>query len=240
MTTNLLRPLAALALLMAWLPCGSAAADAWVPPLAPLVVRRAFDPPDVRWGAGHRGVDLAGHAGAVVRAAGAGVVTYAAVLAGRGVVVVRHGVLRTTYEPVRALARVGAAVGPGSVVGLLAAGHAGHARPGEALLHWGLLRDETYLDPLSLLRREPSRLVPVAPASPAPPPDAPPDLSWPPWSMPPPPAATGGATPLAAPARAAPSSATAPLALGGTAVAGVGAAAVALARRPRPRSRGSP
>jgi Peptidase family M23 len=140
----------------------------WVAPLpGPVDVRRGFSPPRTRWGPGHRGVDLAAGAGAVVRAAGAGVVTYAGVLAGRGVVVVRHGALRTTYEPLTALARVGTVVAPGTPIGRLAFGHGGPEPPGVALLHWGLLRGQTYLDPMRLLRFAPSRLVPVASASPA-------------------------------------------------------------------------
>ena len=157
----------------ALLPAHAAArVDRWVAPLAgPLAVRRGFDPPPVRWGAGHRGVDLAAYPGALVRAAGAGHVGYAGVLAGRGVLVVRHGTLRTTYEPVRPLVRAGTVVAAGTPVALLSAGHAGPARAGEALLHWGLLDGDAYLDPLSVLRRGPSRLLPVAPA--APPPDVP-------------------------------------------------------------------
>lgn len=148
----------------------SAAAAVWVTPLdGPVVVRRPFEPPSVRWGSGHRGVDLAGGPGAAVRAAGAGTVTYAGVLAGRGVVVVTHGALRTTYEPVSAIADVGDVVRAGTVVALLDAGHQGPAARGEALLHWGLLRGETYLDPLSLLPRGPSRLVPVSPLPALPP-----------------------------------------------------------------------
>jgi hypothetical protein len=141
----------------------------WAAPLAgPLVVRRPFDPPASAWGRGHRGVDLAGVAGEDVLAAGLGVVTYAGLLAGRGVVAVDHGTLRTTYEPVDSPPPVGTVVLPGEAIGTLARGHAGPALPGETLLHWGLLRGDTYLDPLSLLRRAPSRLVPVAPAAVAP------------------------------------------------------------------------
>ncbi len=72
-------------------------------PLEPTPrVVQAFDPPDTPWGAGHRGVDLAGTLGQVVHTALAGRVTFAATLAGRGVVVVDHGATRTTYEPVAA------------------------------------------------------------------------------------------------------------------------------------------
>src|SRR5690606_20733419 len=74
---------------------------AWVWPLTPTPrVERRFDPPSHPWGAGHRGVDLAGAVGQPVRSAGTGVVVYAGLLAGRGVVSVSHGALRTTYEPV--------------------------------------------------------------------------------------------------------------------------------------------
>jgi pyruvate/2-oxoglutarate dehydrogenase complex dihydrolipoamide acyltransferase (E2) component len=77
-------------------------------------------------------------------------------LAGRGVVVVVHGDLRTTYEPLAPSVRVGDAVDAGAVIGRLAEG--GHC-PG--CLHWGLLRGDVYLDPVQLVRRGPSRLLPV-------------------------------------------------------------------------------
>jgi hypothetical protein len=149
-------------------------APAWVAPLAgPVVVRRGFDPPAERWDAGHRGVDLAGRPGAAVYAPAAGTVTYAGLLAGRGVLVVSHGAVRTTYEPVLPLLPTGTEVDAGDLVALLLPGHHGPALPGESLLHWGLLRGETYLDPLLLLRRGPSRLLPVAPVPPGPPGRAP-------------------------------------------------------------------
>ena len=72
-----------------------------VPP--PPIVLTAFAPPANRYGAGHRGVDLAVAAGSEIRSAGTGVVVFAADLAGRGVVSIEHaGGLRTTYEPVAA------------------------------------------------------------------------------------------------------------------------------------------
>jgi murein DD-endopeptidase MepM/ murein hydrolase activator NlpD len=72
-------------------------------------------------------------------------VTFAATLAGRGVVVVDHGGTRTTYEPVTATVPVGATVTAGTPVGRLAAGSHCGATP---CLHWGLRRGSTYLDPL--------------------------------------------------------------------------------------------
>lgn len=144
-----------------------AAAAEWVWPVgAPPAVSRPYDPPTSRYGAGHRGVDLAATPGATVRAAGAGRVSYAGLLAGRGVVVVSHGELRTTYEPVTASVVVGQSVAMGAVLGRLQAGHLGCDGP--ACLHWGLRRGEAYLDPVRLVRGGPLRLLPLAPAAPRP------------------------------------------------------------------------
>ena len=122
----------------------------WQSPVRPLSVRRAFDPPAHDWLPGHRGVDLSAHVGQEVRAAGAGRVTFAATLAGRGVVVVDHGTLRTTYQPVAASVRVGERVSAGEVIGEISEG-SGHCGSGSCL-HLGLRRAREYLDPMLLLR----------------------------------------------------------------------------------------
>jgi len=132
---------------------------------APRVVRR-FDPPPKPWLAGHRGVDLAAEVGVPVRAAGAGTVHFAGLVAGRGVVSVTHpSGLRTTYEPVDPTVRAGRAVAAGDQIGTLAAGHPGCAAA--ACLHWGLRRGEEYLDPLALLGLGRVRLLPLAASAPA-------------------------------------------------------------------------
>ena len=123
----------------------------------PEVVSR-FDPPTSRWGAGHRGVDLRGAVGQPVRAAAAGTVTFAGRLAGRGVVVVSHGRTRTTYEPVTASVRQGDRVQAGARIGRLEL-LGSHCLPA-VCLHWGLLEDERYLDPLTLVGGGPVRLLP--------------------------------------------------------------------------------
>jgi len=133
----------------------------WPLPGTPEVGRR-FAPPASAWGAGHRGVDLLADVGSPVLAAGSGRVTYAGLLAGRGVVTVTHdGGLRTTYEPVDATVAVGDEVAQGDLLGLLTTGHASCPldRP---CLHWGLLRGSTYLDPLRLVERGRLRLLPAA------------------------------------------------------------------------------
>ena len=126
----------------------------------PPVVLTAFRPPASRFGPGHRGVDLAAPAGAVVRSAGSGTVLFAGELAGRGVVSIRHGPnLRTTYEPVTATVAVGTEVGPGTVLGMLQQGHPGCAP--RSCLHWGArLADRSYLDPMTLLTGLRVRLLP--------------------------------------------------------------------------------
>ncbi len=124
----------------------------------PQVVQ-GFDPPTTPWGRGHRGVDLAGRAGQVVRSALPGRVVFAGQLAGRGVLVVDHGDTRTTYEPVAPGVRVGQIVAEGGRLGrLLVTGS--HCAPA-ACLHWGWLRGAEYLDPLRLVGAGPVRLVPL-------------------------------------------------------------------------------
>ncbi|WP_121252936.1 M23 family metallopeptidase [Nocardioides ferulae] len=129
-------------------------------PLRPEpAVERGFDPPDEPWGAGHRGVDLAGRPGQRVHSALPGKVTFAGQLAGRGVVVVGHGATRTTYEPVAASVAVGDRLDAGTPIGALQLSGS-HCFP-RACLHWGWLEGETYLDPLRLVGGGPVRLLPL-------------------------------------------------------------------------------
>ncbi|MDF2261232.1 murein hydrolase activator EnvC family protein [Streptantibioticus ferralitis] len=134
----------------------------------PPTVVRGFEPPPLPWAPGHRGVDLSATAGTPVHAAAPGRVTFTGTVAGQGVLTIELSgtgtpPLRTTYEPVHATLPVGTEVAAGQPVGTL--------RPGpfhcpSGCLHWGLLRGDVYLDPLSLIppdmrRHGPSRLLPV-------------------------------------------------------------------------------
>ncbi|MFE8012779.1 murein hydrolase activator EnvC family protein [Streptomyces antibioticus] len=136
----------------------------WPVGTRPAVVR-AWEPPPTAYARGHRGVDLAAPPGAPVRAVAAGVVSYAGRVAGRGVIsVTLTGTnLRTTYEPVRPSVTKGTEVTAGQVLGTVEPTGSHCTTP---CLHWGLRREKTYLDPLSLLppwllRKGPSRLLPV-------------------------------------------------------------------------------
>jgi murein DD-endopeptidase MepM/ murein hydrolase activator NlpD len=145
-------------------PAAVLAAFGW--PVAPARVARRFDPPSRPWLPGHRGVDLAAAPSQIVRAAGAGTVVYAGVLAGRGVVSVAHpDGLRTTYEPLEPAVTVGDAVRPGATLGALQAGHP--RCPAPACLHFGLRRGDVYLDPLALFGMGRVRLLPHGERHPA-------------------------------------------------------------------------
>ena len=137
---------------------GATATPGWTAPLDPLEVVRGFDPPAGPYSPGHRGVDLVGLPGQPVRAAADGVVSYAGQVGGVGVVVVVHGPIRTTYQPVWDTVDVGTEVDRGDRVGGLAR-VGSHCAP-DPCLHWGAILDDTYLDPLSLLDPAPSRLLP--------------------------------------------------------------------------------
>ncbi|QWF24002.1 peptidoglycan DD-metalloendopeptidase family protein [Nocardioides sp. LMS-CY] len=157
---TLLGPLLAMAVAGPAAPAAGETDPVGVWPLSPEpAVVRAFDPPADPWDTGHRGVDLRGHPGQRVRSALAGRVTWAGVLAGRGVVVVGHGTTRTTYEPVTATVAVGDRVAAGDLIGALSP-VGSHCAPGSCL-HWGWLEGETYLDPLRLVGAGPVRLLPL-------------------------------------------------------------------------------
>lgn len=131
------------------------------PPLPlPMHVLRAFSPPAHPWQAGNRGVDLAAYAGEPVYAAAAGVVLYAGLLAGRGVVSVRHDTLRTTYEPLDPVVGKGDLVTAGQLIGYVS-DTADFCGPPGSCLHWGALRAGGYVDPMGLLRTVTVRLLPI-------------------------------------------------------------------------------
>lgn len=127
---------------------------------SPTDVLEAFDPPTVRWGPGHRGVDLAASAGQEVRAAGAATVVFAGSVAGRPVVSLEHAEgIRTTYEPVQPAVTAGEQVAAGDLIGHLLAGHRGD---GVDALHWGARTSRhVYVNPLRLLTPAVIRLKPL-------------------------------------------------------------------------------
>lgn len=113
---------------------------------------RDYDPPEVRWDAGHRGVDLSASPGDTVVAPAAGTVSFVGSVAGRPTIAIEvGGGWRTTLEPVDASVKVGDNVTAGSPLGVV--GRGGHC-DGQCV-HWGLRaghgNDERYRDPRTLV-----------------------------------------------------------------------------------------
>ncbi|MFE0735148.1 peptidoglycan DD-metalloendopeptidase family protein [Streptomyces sp. NPDC058855] len=140
------------------------AALTWPVTPAPPHIVRGWQPPPGPYAAGHRGIDLAAPPGTPVLAPTAGTVTFAGPVGGRGVLTLTlpgtgTPPLRTTFSPVTPLVPTGTTVPAGTPLA--------HVTPGDhcptTCLHWGLLRADTYLNPLLLTPRTPSRLLPVPP-----------------------------------------------------------------------------
>ncbi|MGP3954742.1 M23 family metallopeptidase [Nonomuraea sp. 3N208] len=173
-TAAVVATILAAAILPLTAPPARASPPTWRWPLDghPRILRR-FAPPPEPWLAGHRGIDLAAPATTPVLAAGRGTVRFAGPVAGKGVVTIDHeGGLRTTYLPVAASVKRGESVTPGTELGVIEA--PGDHCP-ESCLHWGLLRETRYLNPLILLGQGPIRLLPywsprLPPATTTPPP----------------------------------------------------------------------
>lgn len=156
--------LAVLVTVAAVAPPGPASASLdqpWDWPLQPQPeVVHPFVAPLDPYGPGHRGVDLAGVVGQPVLAVAPGRVSFAGSVAGRGIVVVDHGRLRTTYEPVLVTGARGDRVRRGDVLGTLTL-TGGHCVP-LACLHLGVRVGDAYLDPLGLLGSGQVRLLPLS------------------------------------------------------------------------------
>jgi murein DD-endopeptidase MepM/ murein hydrolase activator NlpD len=95
-----------------------------------------------------------------VSAATSGVVLYVGLLAGRGVISIRDGSLRTTYEPVDAVVEAGDTVVAGELIGYVSTA-ADRCGPPGSCLHWGALQQDAYVDPMGLLRSPRVRLLPI-------------------------------------------------------------------------------
>jgi len=166
---SLLAVIVGLTALLLWLSTNSWAEPRqyWQFPLnPPPKIARGFDPPAHNWLPGHRGVDLQAHSGQTVLAPANGTVAFVSQLAGRGVVVIKHGQLRSTFEPVVSQLTVGSSVIRGNEIGQLRCGMS-HCCSGTQVkcLHWGLLHGREYLNPLGKIDLH-IRLLPIEPVLP--------------------------------------------------------------------------
>lgn len=146
-----------------WPGAGAARADSTtrILPL-PGDVLQTFQIAEQNWLPGHRGIDLAGNAGDLVKAAATGTVSWVGVIDGVAMLTVQHADgLRTTYQPVEAMVAVGTMVAAGQAIGVLVAGH----RSDQTCLHFGVRDGDNYLDPLQWLRRKDADEVRLLPRS---------------------------------------------------------------------------
>ncbi len=117
------------------------------------VIVDPFRPPAHPGAPGNRGLEYATRPGSAVRAAAAGIVTFAGrVGSGRHVTVAHADGVRTSYSFLRSVAvRTGQSVGSGGVLGTTGAS-----------FHFGARIAEAYVDPAVLLGiGGPARLVPL-------------------------------------------------------------------------------
>ncbi|MDY7544251.1 MULTISPECIES: M23 family metallopeptidase [unclassified Cryobacterium] len=122
---------------------------AWAWPLAlPHRVLREFRAPVSEYADGHRGIDLAAHAGDPVYAVADGTLTFAGIVVDRPAVSLSHGDgLVSSMEPVLALVAAGDSVRRGQLIGRVATG--GHC--GDGCLHLGARTSGRYVSPMRYL-----------------------------------------------------------------------------------------
>ena len=123
--------------------------DSWSWPVpAPIRVVSPFRAPPTPYKAGHRGIDLLVEPTATIVAAASGTVSFAGMVAGRGVVAVDHGNgVVSAIEPVVASVAHGDIVSAGDVIGAAAQG--GHCT-GDCV-HFGVRVHGEYVSPFLLL-----------------------------------------------------------------------------------------
>ncbi|WP_081745003.1 M23 family metallopeptidase [Arthrobacter sp. H14] len=125
-------------------------------------VLREFDLPPEPWLSGHRGVDLAASAGNTkVRAPADGTVSFVGWVVDRPVLTLVHsGGLRSSFESVRSDLSKGDTVSQGDIIGKLT--KPPHCGAKAECVHWGVRRDETYVNPLQFVTDlRPSVLLPI-------------------------------------------------------------------------------
>ncbi len=129
---------------------------AWRWPLdGPRTVTAPYRAPAHAYGAGHRGIDIAGVPGQEVRAPADGVVAFRGTVVDRPLLTIDHGAgYVSTFEPLASPLNPGDTVVAGDIVGVVAQG--GHSVVGT--LHVGVRLDRVYINPL-LLFGAPARAV---------------------------------------------------------------------------------
>jgi murein DD-endopeptidase MepM/ murein hydrolase activator NlpD len=127
----------------------ASAGDHWLwPTPPPHRIMHEFRAPATRYSAGHRGIDIAAHAGEAVVAPAAGLVHFAGRVVDREVVTIDAGDgLLVSIEPVDAQVSLHDLVAAGSQIGIVARG--GHCD--DTCVHFGVRLHGEYVSPLLYL-----------------------------------------------------------------------------------------
>ena len=121
----------------------------WTWPVpAPIRVVSPFRAPPTPYKAGHRGIDLLVEPAATIMAAAPGTVSFAGMVAGRGVIAIDHGDgIVSAIEPVESSVAQGDVVSAGDVIGTATQG--GHCT-GDCV-HFGVRVHGEYVSPFLFL-----------------------------------------------------------------------------------------
>lgn len=132
--------------------------EPWVPPIQPMIIERFFEPPLTPYGAGNRGVDIQTQPNIPVRAPQDGIVFFSGKISNIGIISINHNHLKTTYQPINSIVKAGQTVKRNQIIGYVAE-TGSHCKP-RTCLHWGLIEEKRYLNPLSLFNSK-TRLLPL-------------------------------------------------------------------------------
>lgn len=137
----------------------------WSWPVAGEVIVHDWEKPQTSYSAGHRGIDLLSRVGAEVYASASGVVQYIGSINSVPAISISHDDVRSTYQPVSPVVKVGQEVRKGELIGHLV--RAGNHCTAVSCLHFGVKRGKDYLDPNLFLSTVPG-VVLIDPNGPPP------------------------------------------------------------------------
>lgn len=137
----------------------------WSWPVAGEMIVHDWEKPKTSYSAGHRGIDLLTLVGAEVYASASGVVHYIGSIDNVPAISISHGEVRSTYQPVVAVVKIGQEVRKGELIGHIV--RRGNHCKAVSCLHFGVKRDAEYLDPNLFLTTTP-KVVLINPNGPPP------------------------------------------------------------------------
>jgi murein DD-endopeptidase MepM/ murein hydrolase activator NlpD len=132
--------------------------DPWVPPIQPMIIERYFEPPPTPYSAGNRGVDIRTEPQTPIRAPQDGIVHFSGKVANIGTLSINHNNLKTTFTPIDSIVKTGQFIKRNQIIGYVST-TGSHCKP-QTCLHWGLVIEKRYLNPLSLFNAK-TRLLPL-------------------------------------------------------------------------------